>query len=51
MILDIPATTVPATGSGVFVNVQVEFDMPTDESYRRSILFYCVENRIWRRIY
>ena len=30
MILDIPATTVPATGNGVFVNVKVVFDMPED---------------------
>lgn len=36
MILDIPATTVPATGNGVFVNVEVEFDMPTDRWVRGS---------------
>jgi hypothetical protein len=36
MVLDIPATTVPATGSGVFVNVEVEFDMPTDRWLRGS---------------
>lgn len=36
MVLDIPATTVPATGSGVFVNVEVTFDMPTDRWVRGS---------------
>lgn len=34
MVLDIPATTVPATGAGVFVNVEVKFDMPTDRWVR-----------------
>ena len=36
MILDIPATTVPATGNGVFVDVEVKFDMPTDRWVRGS---------------
>ena len=36
MILDIPATTVPATGNGVFVNVEVVFDMPEDRWLRGS---------------
>ena len=36
MILDIPATTVPATGNGVFVNVEVTFDMPEDRWLRGS---------------
>ena len=36
MILDIPATTVPATGNGVFVNVEVKFDMPEDRWVRGS---------------
>lgn len=36
MILDIPATTVPATGNGVFVNVEVEFDMPEDRWMKAS---------------
>ncbi len=36
MILDIPPTTVPATGNGVFVNVEVNFDMPTDRWVRGS---------------
>ena len=36
MILDIPATTVPATGNGVFVNVEVQFDMPEDRWVRGS---------------
>ena len=36
MILDIPATTVPATGNGVFVNVKVVFDMPEDRWLRGS---------------
>ena len=36
MILDIPATTVPATGNGVFTNVEVVFDMPTDRWMKGS---------------
>ena len=36
MILDIPATTVPATGNGVFVNVEVVFDMPEDRWMKGS---------------
>ncbi|MDP6651281.1 MAG: redoxin domain-containing protein [Gammaproteobacteria bacterium] len=36
MVLDIPATTVPATGNGVFVNVEVTFDMPEDRWLRGS---------------
>ncbi len=36
MILDIPATTVPATGNGVFVNVEVTFDMPEDRWMKAS---------------
>jgi mono/diheme cytochrome c family protein len=36
MILDIPPTTVPATGNGVFVNVEVHFDMPTDRWMKAS---------------
>ena len=36
MILDIPATTVPATGSGVFVNVAVTFDMDEDRWLKGS---------------
>ncbi|MDD9889194.1 MAG: redoxin domain-containing protein [Gammaproteobacteria bacterium] len=36
MILDIPPTTVPATGNGVFVNVEVTFDMPEDRWLRGS---------------
>jgi peroxiredoxin len=36
MILDIPATTVPATGNGVFVNVEVVFDMEQDRWLRGS---------------
>ncbi len=36
LILDIPATTVPATGNGLFVNVEVTFDMPTDRWLRGS---------------
>jgi peroxiredoxin len=36
MILDIPATTVPATGNGVFVNVEVTFDMAEDRWLRGS---------------
>lgn len=36
LILDIPPTTVPPTGNGVFVNVDVEFDMPTDRWLRGS---------------
>lgn len=36
MILDIPATTVPATGNGVFVNVEVTFDMEQDRWLRGS---------------
>lgn len=36
MILDIPATTVPATGNGVFVNVEVAFDMPEDRWMKGS---------------
>ena len=36
LVLDIPATTVPATGNGVFVNVEVKFDMPTDRWVRGS---------------
>ena len=36
MILDIPPTTVPATGNGVFVNVEVKFDMPEDRWVRGS---------------
>jgi len=36
MVLDIPATTVPATGNGVFVNVEVKFDMPEDRWLRGS---------------
>lgn len=36
MILDIPATTVPATGNGVFVNVEVTFDMEEDRWVRGS---------------
>lgn len=36
MILDIPPTTVPATGNGVFVNVEVVFDMPEDRWMKGS---------------
>ena len=36
MVLDIPATTVPATGNGVFVNVEVAFDMESDRWVRGS---------------
>ena len=36
LILDIPATTVPATGNGVFVNVEVPFDMPNDRWMKAS---------------
>lgn len=36
LVLDIPATTVPATGNGVFVNVEVKFDMPSDRWVRGS---------------
>ena len=36
MVLDIPATTVPATGNGVFANVEVVFDMPTDRWMKGS---------------
>ncbi len=36
MILDIPPTTVPATGNGVFVNVSVTFDMEKDRWLRGS---------------
>ena len=36
MVLDIPATTVPATGNGVFVNVSVEIDMEEDRWLRGS---------------
>jgi len=36
MILDIPPTTVPATGNGVFVNVEVTFDMPEDRWMKAS---------------
>ena len=36
LILDIPATEVPATGNGVFVNVEVKFDMPEDRWVRGS---------------
>jgi len=36
LILDIPATTVPATGNGVFVNVEVAFDMESDRWVRGS---------------
>lgn len=36
MILDIPATVVPATGNGVFTNVEVAFDMPEDRWLKAS---------------
>lgn len=36
MVLDIPATTVPATGNGVFVDVSVEIDMEEDRWLRGS---------------
>ena len=36
MVLDIPATTVPPTGNGVFVNVEVAFDMERDRWVRGS---------------
>lgn len=36
LVLDIPATTVPATGNGVFVNVEVNFDMEEDRWVRGS---------------
>lgn len=36
MVLDIPATTVPATGNGVFVDVEVKFDMAEDRWVRGS---------------
>lgn len=36
LILDIPATTVPATGNGVFKNVEVVFDMEEDRWVRGS---------------
>ena len=36
IVLDIPATTVPATGNGVFVNTEVTFDIPTDRWVRGS---------------
>ncbi|PCI75306.1 MAG: hypothetical protein COB20_13230 [SAR86 cluster bacterium] len=36
LILDIPATTVPATGNGVFVNVEVAFDIPADRWVKGS---------------
>lgn len=36
LVLDIPATTVPATGNGVFVNVEVKFDIPEDRWVRGS---------------
>lgn len=36
LVLDIPATTVPATGNGVFVDVEVHFDMPEDRFVRGS---------------
>ncbi len=36
LVLDIPATTVPATGNGVFVDVEVVFDMPEDRYVRGS---------------
>jgi len=36
LVLDIPATTVPATGDGVFVDVEVHFDMPQDRYVRGS---------------
>jgi hypothetical protein len=36
LILDIPPTEVPATGNGVFVNVEVKFDMPEDRWVRGS---------------
>lgn len=36
LVLDIPATSVPATGNGVFVNVEVVFDMPEDRWMKGS---------------
>lgn len=36
LVLDIPATTVPATGNGVFVNVSVNIDMEQDRWLRGS---------------
>lgn len=36
MVVDVPATTVPATGNGVFVNVEVKFDMPEDRWLKAS---------------
>ncbi|MEZ5492972.1 MAG: redoxin domain-containing protein [Gammaproteobacteria bacterium] len=36
LILDIPATTVPATGNGVFSNVEVVFDMTEDRWLKAS---------------
>ena len=36
MILDIPATAIPATGDGVFANVEVKFDMPQDRWMKAS---------------
>ncbi len=36
LVLDIPATTVPATGNGVFVNVEVPIDLPQDRWLRGS---------------
>jgi len=36
LVLDIPATTVPATGNGVFVNVEVAIDMEKDRWLRGS---------------
>ena len=36
MILNIPPTAVPATGNGVFANVEVKFDMPEDRWMKAS---------------
>ncbi len=36
LVLDIPPTTVPATGNGVFVNVEVPIDMPDDRWLKGS---------------
>ena len=36
LVLEIPATTVPATGNGVFVNVQVPIEMEQDRWLRGS---------------
>jgi hypothetical protein len=55
LILDIQATTVPATGQGVFVDVDVVFDMPTDRWVKasqilpgeRTVLHHTVNSLSW----